>query len=95
MKLHKTILQIIPADGWQVVYQNKDGTEGINRIACFALIEEVEVDGDGVPYGRPARYIAPFDATEDAVIEEASDNVNFVRIERCNPSERWKDTSPQ
>lgn len=43
------ILQVMPAVGWCVFYEESDGSEFGEAVACFALIEETHPDIDA-PY---------------------------------------------
>lgn len=69
------ILQIIPADGWHVVYSFDNGEEFRAPVLCFALIEFEE-------NGKIYQNIEPMDFDDGLrVIERVCDVSNFVRLE--------------
>ena len=66
------IKQIIPADGWQAVYKNDDGSEYKSQMNCWALIEDE----------RGETRIEGMDVDSDGVCSEANLSTNFLRYER-------------
>jgi hypothetical protein len=60
------IIQLIPADGWQVVLEDDDGVVTRRALACFALVE-LKTD---TPDGAPARLVRPMVGTEDGQVDD-------------------------
>ena len=86
----KTILQIMPADGWIAWYLDKSGTELYkDPLVCWALVEPVtaELEGLGDPDPTHWRYVVGMVTDTDGTTEIASDIDNFSRYEKVDNQE--------
>ena len=70
------ILQITPANGWEVIYRGTNGEEWGSPIACFALVEDERGERQVVGLG-PCEY----------GLELVEDAANFVTYRR-SPQEQ-------
>ena len=59
----KKILQIIPADGWQYVYESTDGSEIVEPLVCWALFEMD--NGERVIEGMTDMPMGPITSVEE------------------------------
>lgn len=68
----RTILQIMPAEGWRAVYREDDGTLTEYPLVCWALVIEDDERNDRI------RYVTGIDAVENQA-EFCDEAANFVR----------------
>ena len=67
--MSKSILQIIPAQGWYAVHKLDGDSEQRNPLVCWALVEDE--DGD--------RFVTGLDGAD--YVDFCDDNSNFARYE--------------
>lgn len=77
----KKILQIIPAIGWEALYEQDDGSVDYSKLVCFALVEE-----DGV------REVTGMCIDKNGETAISIDISNFLRYE--NEKGTWRTKKP-
>lgn len=83
----KTILQIMPADGWIAWYKDESGTElHWDTLVCWALVEPLPAELKGLDDTDPThwRYVVGIVTDSEGTTEIASDIDNFSRYEKVD-----------
>jgi len=70
------VLQIIPASGWNALFEDEDSVP----VVCFALVQDVDEDGNATTAVRPMACI-------DDVIELCDEYDSYLGVARDDSDE--------